>query len=53
MDRRFRLARANGTMELDVGATAEYLHRLAQRPRGSEQCLGAPGGVEGLTHHEW
>lgn len=40
MDRRFRLARANGTMELDAGATAEYLHRLAQRPRGSEQCLG-------------
>ena len=41
MDRRFRLARANGTMELDAGATAEYLHRLAGLSRyGWEWLIG-------------
>jgi len=27
-------------MQLDPSLTAEYLHRLAQQSRGSEQCLG-------------
>ena len=40
MDRRFRRARQQGTMQLDPSLTAEYLHRLAQQSRGSEQCLG-------------
>ncbi|CAJ1423573.1 unnamed protein product [Effrenium voratum] len=40
MDRRFSRPRALGLLgQLDAEASAEYLHRLAQR-RGSEQCLG-------------
>eukprot|EP00438_Fugacium_kawagutii_P030103 Skav228192 [mRNA] locus=scaffold3933:607927:609362:+ [translate_table: standard] len=53
MDRRFRAARAQGTMQLDAPSCAEYLHRLAQRPRGSEQCLGGAHGGDLLSFGAW